>query len=79
MAQVKGRPHRVIHGLVAIALIDFQFAAKSLLEALAQQSEQFFRRLEFQPLASILFFHQPFRLRAESLLVVRSFMIATPS
>jgi hypothetical protein len=48
--------------LLLFALIEFPFAAKSLLEALSQKSEQFFRGPEFQSVAGIHFFHRPFEL-----------------
>jgi uncharacterized membrane protein len=48
--------------LLLFALIEFPFAAKSLLEALSQKSEQFFRGPELQSVAGIHFFHRPFEL-----------------
>jgi hypothetical protein len=44
------------------ALMEFSFAVKNFLEGLAQESEQFVRGLELQPLAGIDFLHRSFKL-----------------
>jgi hypothetical protein len=48
--------------LLLLALLQFPFAAKNLLEALPQKSEQFFRTPELQTLSGVNLFHRPFEL-----------------
>jgi hypothetical protein len=46
--------------LSLFALVEFAFPAKSVVESLPQESEQFFRSPEIEPLAGINLFGRPF-------------------
>jgi hypothetical protein len=70
MGLCHGSQSKVVAGLInhvysfiflwLVGLLDLPFAPKSFLEALAQKSEQLFRRPKLQPLAGIHLFHRPF-------------------